>query len=719
MRRCHSFWVMLLIIILLPGWLAAEDYRWIITYPNASNDWGRRIASGENKVVLKAQFIAITAADYKLTQFAVRPLQENPVTFTGNSWLIDALQLWKNTDNYPGSLDRENDSLISQQGTPVIALQVLPNDVIYFDLANDELPLEDTTTFFVTIMFHDFHDTTKNNLEINGENGCRFGITVNKDEEDLIVSPESKASNNWAGSDSLYYQFRAVNLPVVVYNKNRSAAEDSVRFYPQYSEMTSQSASQTEIITDLSFSAYINLPYSNLQTEGEEDRLSYASFKVGWDNTILQLDSLRYGDLWQGKAYSSDGSGFGEVEISSDPKYSIVRFEGLIMDDTNYVDIEHNNLAILDFRVIKPGISPIFLSDINIIDQWGIPYHVYQNLYNDTEAATPQYDAWAKFNLGDFAYVVSSDLENGLGDGQVDMTDISLFSNYIWLSPDSANWYERFDIGSSDSHDPDELSPDDTTNFYDLMVMATNYYRSYTGVFAQKSAAQKPLSVSLQTEEPATSSEYNVSLNLHNQAKLAAAQFKLGFDLATTEFLGLQPGASVESSSPENLLICHEPSLADGIIDLNFMALSGPVSGDGEFAVIRLKKLTAGAPVLQLLSADCRDINGQRIDAQIEPTPAILPEKFLTLTNYPNPFNATTAIRFNIPIDKAGDYTLKIFDLRGNLVRTLQSGQTEAGSYLVVWDGKDQFGQSAVSGIYLLSLKSKSAHLLRKITLIR
>jgi hypothetical protein len=161
---------MLLIFIFRPGWLAAEDYRWIITYPNASNAWGRLVASGENKVVLKAQFIAITSADYKLTRFGVRPLQENPVTFTGNYWLIDSLQLWKNTDNYPGSLSHENDSLISQKGFQAIHLQFLPAEVIYFDLANDELALDDTTTFFVTMMFHDFHDTTRDNLEITGQN---------------------------------------------------------------------------------------------------------------------------------------------------------------------------------------------------------------------------------------------------------------------------------------------------------------------------------------------------------------------------------------------------------------------------------------------------------------------------------------------------------------------------------------------------------------------
>ncbi|MDO9548902.1 MAG: hypothetical protein Q7J65_08080, partial [Candidatus Marinimicrobia bacterium] len=79
----------------------AEDYRLIITYPNASNEWGRRLASGENKTVMKIQFVDLDENnDFKITQFRVRPVTERLV------WYIDSLQLWKNTDNYPGSLDR-------------------------------------------------------------------------------------------------------------------------------------------------------------------------------------------------------------------------------------------------------------------------------------------------------------------------------------------------------------------------------------------------------------------------------------------------------------------------------------------------------------------------------------------------------------------------------------------------------------------------------------
>jgi len=713
MKRNPIYAGLVMIVFIMTQIASAEDYRWIITYPSASNDWGKRIASGENKVVLKAQFIKITDADYKLTKFAVRPFSDYTST-----WLIDSLELWKNTDHYPGSLDRTADSLISQK-LVTINPQATPTNPVIFDLEGDELQLDDTTTFFVTMKFKNFHDSAPDNLEISDQNGARFGITVDKSRDDLTVSPLSKTSNSWDGNPDIYYQLRAVNLPVVVYNKNRSIAEDSIRFYPNYTALTAPGA-QNQIITDLNFSAYINLPYSNLLEVGEEDRLSYASFKVSWDNTILQLDSLRYGDLWQDKAYSSEGSGFGQVEISADPQYSIVRFEGLIMDEINYVDIAHNNLAILDFRVIKPGVSPISLSEITIIDQWGIPYHIYQNLYNETESASPQYDAWAKFNLGDLVASVSSDLANGIGDGQVDVNDISLFSNYIWLNPDSADWYERFDIGSQDNHDPDVLSPDDTTNFYDLMVLATNYYRSYTGDFAQKITTRKPLAVSILTAaSPSATSEYNVYIKLENLSQMACAQFKLGFDPTEVEFLGLQKGELIQKTTPQNLLIYPEISLTKGILDLNFLALSQPISGNGIFAIIRLKKLTPGLPVLNLMTADCRNVDGQPLEGQISTSGTILSEKYLTLSNYPNPFNATTVIRYKIPSDEIGNYTLQIYNLRGSLVRTLGSGRLLAGSYTQTWDGKNQEGQVVVSGLYIVSFKSKNFCLQHKILLIR
>jgi len=69
------------------------------------------------------------------------------------------------------------------------------------------------------------------------------------------------------------------------------------------------------------------------------------------------------------------------------------------------------------------------------------------------------------------------------------------------------------------------------------------------------------------------------------------------------------------------------------------------------------------------------------------------------VSNYPNPFNPTTTIRFNLP-DNA-QVSLEIFNTLGERVRTLIHGEVyQAGSYNVTWDGKDSNGRTASSGMY-------------------
>jgi hypothetical protein len=69
------------------------------------------------------------------------------------------------------------------------------------------------------------------------------------------------------------------------------------------------------------------------------------------------------------------------------------------------------------------------------------------------------------------------------------------------------------------------------------------------------------------------------------------------------------------------------------------------------------------------------------------------------VSNYPNPFNPTTTIRFSLP-DNAR-VSVEIFNTLGEKVRTLIHGEVyQAGSYNVMWDGKDNYGRAASSRIY-------------------
>ena len=85
--------------------------------------------------------------------------------------------------------------------------------------------------------------------------------------------------------------------------------------------------------------------------------------------------------------------------------------------------------------------------------------------------------------------------------------------------------------------------------------------------------------------------------------------------------------------------------------------------------------------------------------------------------NAPNPFNPTTEIRFSL--DRAGPVRLTVYDGAGRVVRTLLSGPIGAGDQTIVWDGRDNTGRDAASGVYFSRLDTDSQSLSRKMHLVR
>jgi hypothetical protein len=74
----------------------------------------------------------------------------------------------------------------------------------------------------------------------------------------------------------------------------------------------------------------------------------------------------------------------------------------------------------------------------------------------------------------------------------------------------------------------------------------------------------------------------------------------------------------------------------------------------------------------------------------------------ITLNNYPNPFNPATTIIFEL---KQGSQTnLSIFNIRGQLVKTILNEKLPVGSHSLQWDGTDNQGKKVSSGLYLCKL---------------
>ncbi len=75
-----------------------------------------------------------------------------------------------------------------------------------------------------------------------------------------------------------------------------------------------------------------------------------------------------------------------------------------------------------------------------------------------------------------------------------------------------------------------------------------------------------------------------------------------------------------------------------------------------------------------------------------------IPAEFVLQQNYPNPFNPLTTIRFNLPATRI--VTAVVYDTRGRRIRQLHSGRLAPGSHAFDWDGRDNAGLQAASGIY-------------------
>lgn len=77
------------------------------------------------------------------------------------------------------------------------------------------------------------------------------------------------------------------------------------------------------------------------------------------------------------------------------------------------------------------------------------------------------------------------------------------------------------------------------------------------------------------------------------------------------------------------------------------------------------------------------------------------------VSNYPNPFSATTTIRFHQPVE--GPVQIRIYDLVGNLVRTLNAELSTAGSQEVAFDGLGETGAPLAAGAYLYEVTMSTA----------
>jgi|FLOH01.1.fsa_nt_gi hypothetical protein len=95
----------------------------------------------------------------------------------------------------------------------------------------------------------------------------------------------------------------------------------------------------------------------------------------------------------------------------------------------------------------------------------------------------------------------------------------------------------------------------------------------------------------------------------------------------------------------------------------------------------------------------------------------LVPGTFVLEQNYPNPFNPSTTISF--ALFEASKVTLKVFDIQGRELKTLEDALLSSGNYVLQWNGTDQTGKSLNTGVYFCRLQSGSESLTIKLVLLK
>ena len=102
---------------------------------------------------------------------------------------------------------------------------------------------------------------------------------------------------------------------------------------------------------------------------------------------------------------------------------------------------------------------------------------------------------------------------------------------------------------------------------------------------------------------------------------------------------------------------------------------------------------------------------------QLSVSEIIIPKKISLYQNFPNPFNPTTNIKYQI--NKQANIKLTVYNLKGEVIRNLISKNEKAGFNVISWNGEDDYGAKVSSGTYIYTITTPEFSDSKKMILLK
>jgi len=217
-------------------------------------------------------------------------------------------------------------------------------------------------------------------------------------------------------------------------------------------------------------------------------------------------------------------------------------------------------------------------------------------------------------------------------------------------------------------------------------------------------------SISAINEDPSLnrSTGNDLTLSISSEVAVAGVQMDISFDASTLTFSGIE---QTDVSSGLNL---EYAMIDNGIVRFILYPEADNIipAGDHEILTLQFDGLTRninGVSDLQIMNPILAGAGGSKINIESVDN---YPAKYSLHPAYPNPFNPTTTVGYELPVDS--QVSLVIYDMNGRVVSNLVSGHLFAGYYSVVWDASDY-----ASGLYFVKLTTPGYSATQKLMLVK
>ncbi len=442
------------------------------------------------------------------------------------------------------------------------------------------------------------------------------------------------------------------------------------------------------LMDNSSFTDTLRLVYNGTQElNGLQFRLRSNPTDAGAD-TVLTLTGAEKGSDIAGAEWNF----FFELKEDAGGDYMIVLIYG--QDSTSLPSGTYNDLVRFTYDTGD-------VLGVDTLRSYFRLEEVYSSLINGDSAGV----------IGDNDQVVDVYGVQTLGDvnmdGAVDIADLLLIRDFILERVTfDAGEFERADVAPWVAGNPSP-SPDGKVNVQDLSLLQNIIL---TGQYPSD-AVLAPPSIDLFAKITTQISDAITDVNIQVSAdgitiRTNSEENIIGMQIELDGITSLSPDFNLDSKLG-NAFYYHNPSL--------FRALFYDQSGKIELASGENLIANISTSVTELNNVQVKNIvivNGnlekiKNINVKIDvvtSTENELPIDYDLSQNYPNPFNPSTTIQFSLKY--SGNLTLKVYNMLGQEVKTLYSGQMESGRHSITWDGTNNSGMQLSSGTYIYKITS-------------